>query len=205
MMHGNKPMKRLSLYLFLILFTPQTTSQADDIRDFEIEGMSIGDSLLDYFSEGEIKKFYRHDYPGSKKFFDLTIESGYSKLEVFDALLHGFKSGDKNYIIYNLGAALDFPNDIDSCLKKKNEITSELTELFAKLATSKSYSREHDQDKTGESKVYSTDFTFHTGEIARIVCIKWSDKFRKDNYIDHLRLFLSTNEYRKWINEEAWE
>ena len=49
-------MKRLSLYLFLILFTLQTPSQADDIRDFQIEGMSIGDSLLDYFSEGEIKK-----------------------------------------------------------------------------------------------------------------------------------------------------
>ena len=28
----------------------------DDIRDFEIEGMSIGDSALDFFSEEEIKK-----------------------------------------------------------------------------------------------------------------------------------------------------
>ena len=35
-------MKRLSLYLFLILFTFQTPSQADDIRDFQIEGMSVG-------------------------------------------------------------------------------------------------------------------------------------------------------------------
>ena len=52
----NKLMKRLSLYLFLILFTLQTPSWADDIRDFQIEGMSIGDSLLDYFSEKEIKK-----------------------------------------------------------------------------------------------------------------------------------------------------
>jgi len=41
------------LVLGLFLITP---SQADDIRDFQIEGMSIGDSLLDYFSEEEIKK-----------------------------------------------------------------------------------------------------------------------------------------------------
>ena len=34
--------------LGLFLITP---SQADDIRDFQIEGMSIGDSLLDYYSE----------------------------------------------------------------------------------------------------------------------------------------------------------
>jgi hypothetical protein len=51
----SKLMKRLSLYLFLILFTLPTPSQANDIRDFQIEGMSIGDSLLDYFTEKEIK------------------------------------------------------------------------------------------------------------------------------------------------------
>ena len=47
-------MKRLSLYLFLIFFTLLTPSQANDIRDFQIEGMSLGDSALDYFSEKEI-------------------------------------------------------------------------------------------------------------------------------------------------------
>ena len=43
--------------LGLFLITP---SQGDDIRDFEIEGMTIGDSLLDYVSEKEItkKKYY---------------------------------------------------------------------------------------------------------------------------------------------------
>ena len=52
----NKPMKRLSLYLFLLFFTLQTPSQADDIRDFQIEGMSVGDSLLDYINKEDRKK-----------------------------------------------------------------------------------------------------------------------------------------------------
>ena len=43
-------MKRLLLILILT-FSFQSLTKADDIRDFEIEGMSIGDSLLDYFSE----------------------------------------------------------------------------------------------------------------------------------------------------------
>ena len=63
----NKPMKRLSLYLFLILFTLQTPSQADDIRDFQIEGMSIGDSALDYFSETHLIK-NTWDYTNNKFF-----------------------------------------------------------------------------------------------------------------------------------------
>ena len=41
-------MKRLLLILILTL-SFQSLTKADDIRDFEIEGMSIGDSLLEYF------------------------------------------------------------------------------------------------------------------------------------------------------------
>ena len=40
------------LTLFVLLFS--TSVFADNISDFEIEGISIGDSLLDYFSEEEI-------------------------------------------------------------------------------------------------------------------------------------------------------
>ena len=44
------------LFLILILtLSFQTLSKADDIRDFQIEGISIGDNLLDYFSVDEIK------------------------------------------------------------------------------------------------------------------------------------------------------
>lgn len=47
------------MVLGLLLITP---SQANDIRDFQIEGMSLGDSLLNYFSKSEIKK-------GKKNYF----------------------------------------------------------------------------------------------------------------------------------------
>ena len=52
--------KFLAIFVLgLLLITP---SQADDIRDFQIEGISIGDSLLDFFSKEEIenkRKFYK--------------------------------------------------------------------------------------------------------------------------------------------------
>ena len=59
-------MKRLLLILILTL-SFQSWTKADDIRDFEIEGMSIGDSLLKYVSLDEIKKNMK-SYPGSKIF-----------------------------------------------------------------------------------------------------------------------------------------
>ena len=54
-------MKRLLLILILT-FSFQTLTKADDIRDFEIEGMSIGDSLLDYFTNKQVKKFVKITY-----------------------------------------------------------------------------------------------------------------------------------------------
>ena len=46
-------MKRFILIIILI-FSLQSWIRADDISDFEIEGMSIGDNLLDYFTKEEI-------------------------------------------------------------------------------------------------------------------------------------------------------
>ena len=48
-------MKRLFLILILT-FSFQSLSKADDIRDFEIEGISVGDSLLNLVNKSDIKK-----------------------------------------------------------------------------------------------------------------------------------------------------
>ena len=49
------------LVLFVLFFSSSVL--ADDIGDFQIEGMSIGDSLLDFFSEEEIdNNFHKGQY-----------------------------------------------------------------------------------------------------------------------------------------------
>jgi len=47
-------MKFLIFMIFIISF--QSWVKADDVKDFEIDGMSIGDSLLEYKSFNEIQK-----------------------------------------------------------------------------------------------------------------------------------------------------
>ncbi len=44
---------KIILSLLIIIFSLQSLTKADDIRDFEIEGISIGDSLLKHFSKKE--------------------------------------------------------------------------------------------------------------------------------------------------------
>ena len=48
-------MKHIITYLLIIFFLILNNHiKADDIRDFEIEEISIGDSLLDFFTLNEI-------------------------------------------------------------------------------------------------------------------------------------------------------
>ena len=56
------------LSILILIFCLQSWTKADDISDFQIEGMSIGDSALDYFSKEEISKSNIYNF---KKIFRL--------------------------------------------------------------------------------------------------------------------------------------
>ena len=46
------------LFIIIIIFISfQSLTKADDIRDFQIEGMSIGDSFVRHLSEESLRKF----------------------------------------------------------------------------------------------------------------------------------------------------
>ena len=90
-------MKRLLLILILTL-SFQTLIKADDIRDFQIEGMSVGDSALDYFTKKELNE-YVADYYSSDKFSTSAL---YNNLVKYEYLQLSFKKNDSNYLIQDL-------------------------------------------------------------------------------------------------------
>ena len=49
-------MKKLLSYLIIIFFSSFTFSFSEDISDFQIEGISVGDSVYDYFTEKTLSK-----------------------------------------------------------------------------------------------------------------------------------------------------
>ena len=62
---------RIVLSFIILIFSFQTFSNANDIKEFEIEGMSIGDSLLNFVSKKSVKTqiedkrtsvYYDNDY-----------------------------------------------------------------------------------------------------------------------------------------------
>ena len=87
---------KIFLTLFVLLFS--SSMFADDISDFEIEGISIGDSLLDYFSETEIKNQTKYIYEehGTK---EIAVIFYYTNLKIYDAVQLDFKTEDPQLTI----------------------------------------------------------------------------------------------------------
>ena len=70
-------MKKILLLLFLSFFI-NLHAQAEDIKDFQIGGISLNDSLLNTFSEKEIKKAKRKTSFKSKKYLMYTFIGDYN-------------------------------------------------------------------------------------------------------------------------------
>ena len=64
---------RIILAILILIFSFQPFTKADDIKDFQIEGISIGDSLLDYFNMEEVSKSLIEGYPNSDKYKRIQI------------------------------------------------------------------------------------------------------------------------------------
>ena len=147
-------MKRLLLILILT-FSFQSLTKADDISDFEIEGMSIGDSLLEYFDESIILTNPRYDHTNTNwnndEMFQLrTYEKG-----LYTEIMFALKKNDKKYIIYSISGLVRMDNNISKCYKDMKSVALELEELFPNTTKSKIYYDELSEDKTGNSKVRS--------------------------------------------------
>ena len=185
-------MKKLSTYLFLILFSFSAPSFADDIRDFQIEGISVGDSLLDYMSEEEIKENLGYVYPDKK--FTISIYNKSS--EIYDSVGITYKSKDKTYTIHGVIGLIDYPNNIESCYEKQDEIEKEISFIFNE-SKKKNWGILvlHLKGLAAEGSTYKPiSYDFNNGERITIACYYYSDTPQENQ----LKIYIRSKEFKEY-------
>ncbi len=192
------------LIIVLTIFGFQSWTKADDISDFQIEGMSIGDSLLDFYTKKEIKKFMKDYYPKSKKFY--LLENDFSKYKNYENVQFAFKKKDKKFLIYGISGAIFYEKNIKECLPKMREIEKELNIIFKNTEIKQYGEAILNRDDTDKSKqLAQTQYLFSNGGVISIECTDWSEKFtKKYNYIDNLSITIYSNEYADFVRYEAY-
>jgi len=184
-------MKRLLLILILTL-SFQSLTKADDIRDFEIEGMSIGDSLLDYMSKSEIKENYI-DYGSNLKFYaSLYNESSsqYDRIEIW------LKTKDKKFVIYAVNAGI-YINNLKECIEQRDSIVNDIKSLFLNIKHEEG-EKKHDAYK--DSKQYLSQFVFNdSNDNLRVECVIFGKKTKKKHgFENYLSVIVQSDDYVTW-------
>jgi hypothetical protein len=186
------------LAILILTLTFQDSSLADDIRAFNIEGMRIGDSALDYFSEDQIKNNKRNYY-NNDEFFPSEL-AYLPSFKIYDAIQITYKSDDKQYKLHEIAGFIDFPKNIKDCNKKMKEIAKDVSELFPDTKKEK-YKGKHVGDPNGKSLVTRVTFKLDSAYVS-IECIEWSKQM---GYLDTLRVSAKTKEFDIWLKNKAYK
>ena len=185
------------IVLSLCLITP---SQADDIRDFQIAGMSLGDNAIDFFEEEKIKK----NDPYRKR-----VVKGFVKLrdKTYEELSFAYSKNDKKMKTLQI-QGIKYFDDIAKCKLEKAVIEKEFDIIFSNQKKKK-YSQSHTADPSKKSKIHGINYKFKSGDLIHISCNEW-EKFTdrngvKVNLTDSLKVEIVSNEYFDFIRNEAYK
>ena len=162
------------------------------IKNLQIEGISLGDSALDFFDENQIKD-NEWDYYKNKYYTPVQLER-MPFFKTYDAVDFSYKTGDGNYKIHDLTGVIYFDN-ISLCYKKMDELYEDFQSILLGASISEKLIR-HDPSGVGDKKTF---YEFNYGDfLVHLSCYDYVDE------IDILAVEIRTKDFDKWILEEAY-
>ena len=186
---------RIFLSIMILIFIFQSWTKANDVRDFEIEGMSIGDSALDFFNMSEIKKNSKNYYK-NKKYTPIEFNH-YESFETYWGVDINVLTNDKKYKIEGLKGVIDYRNkSMEKCKKQLIEIADQISTLFVDFEKTNIKTRNHGADPTGNSKNTSIAFYSSQDDIITVFC---SDYSEESGWMDHLGVEIKTKKFNNFL------
>ena len=194
-------MKRF-IIITIIVFGFFSKSLANDISDFQIEGLYVGESLLDYASLKKIKASKsKQQFPNDK--YIIYLGEKLIELKTYEYLNIDIKKNDKKFTIVGLSGIKPY-NTLEECNNLKNEIQSSLEKIFN--FNSKDITKyPSKQDKTGKSMVYGIQNylkPYPSLEAININCYHFAgDKKNSRN----LQVSINSEEFAHFLINDAYK
>jgi len=194
--------KFLSIVVLGFMCCGLSLAEAEDIRDFEIEGISVGNSLLDVATKKEIDKAKSSTQFPNDKFTIYKLEK-LKSLKKYDWVSVTTKKNDKNYVVTNIGGAVGYKK-LDKCLELKKDIQKDIERSF-KIIDKQETNYASKQDKTGNSIIYGIQYylkPYPSNESIVINCYHMTDA---SNITRSLKVTVNPEEYAYFLIEEAFK
>ena len=206
-------MKRLLILVFSIFLFSSPSIFADDIYDLQIEGISIGDSLLDYMTKDEIleeieyTKDYYYYLKEPNKYVEVYLRDDFA---IFDMLSFFIRNNSSNayvtnknekYTIISIRGGIAYDDDLEGCVQKRNEIAEDFSEMLFNAEKWDTIFPKSD-DPSGRSTIDIVNFELE-GNLVQLACTDYEKTFKiKNNIVDSLSVILRSKEIRRWLNDK---
>ena len=170
---------------------------AEEIKEFQIEGISIGDSLLDHLSENKIKRNMNdvYNYIEEKKFITTGFFTNDSKSE-YDFIQLTLKLNDSKYTVYGVGGNITNISE-PKCLSKQHEVDKYISNFFKDYERINPITVSHPVDPSNKSTVTQIGYQLNGG-VALIECYNFSNTV---SYPDSFVLSLYSKELNEWLQK----
>ena len=195
---------RVFIAVLVLIFSLQSWTKADDIRDFEIEGMSIGDSLLDYMDENTIIKEMNKEgisYFYNDDFVSMSTWIIRDKFKIYNDVGVILKINDNKYKIYALEGVLYMNEDshIEECYKKQNEITKDIQNSFNFTINEDTWFVSKKNLKKHQLSVKYIDFNLPQGGTVRTICFEIKPGIKKHSNANLLYVVVNSAEFMNYL------
>tara|TARA_B100000575_G_scaffold243291_1_gene206965 strand:- start:132 stop:731 length:600 start_codon:yes stop_codon:yes gene_type:complete len=149
--------------------------QKEYVKDFKVEGISVGESLLTYFSEEHILEFQRKvDIKGNPISIEdsIYIDSNFDKFqfETYQSLQVYYKVDDKDYTILTIGGAIFYGSDNQKCMNKLFEVRDILKEQYKSPKITENLNQTPYESDMGDTIYNDISFIFENDEMIMISC-----------------------------------
>lgn len=188
---------RIFILFIIIFFNAQSFVKADEISEFEIEGISIGDSLLNFTTVNYIKNNFGKWY--DDEYHQLILNDNFLH---YEDVIVSFKPTDKNFTIVSVSGSINYGSNINECYLEQKKVDTIFLEIFPNadrrvdILEKGSYGLENG-DTNSKQIVY--DFS---GGTAVIDCLDWDQKF-KPKYMDRILISIDNEEFRRWLTKNS--
>ena len=195
-------MKKFFIYICFSIFILLPLSSAEDISEYEIEGISVGDSLLKYMSRAEIENNLTYVYEDLDKDIGKDVaQISYNKnLKIYDEIHLDFKTTDDIFEIIALNGVLFYEDNVSECYQKQLQLVEELKLVFKGVDVRKEGPSNHPAYPNGEIKYIRFAFFINENEYSNleVFCYDIVEELKKT---DRLTLNLKSKKFNDYAGK----
>jgi hypothetical protein len=189
---------RVFIAVLILIFSLQSWTNADDIKEFQIEGMSIGDSLLNFASEKDIENHRSKNQSSYNKHIIFEADK-FIKINQYDFLGVSTKNNDPKYIITSISGKMFYDN-LSECKKLRKSIVNDIKKIIKFDSFEKSKYKSQD----GKATVHAIQFylkPYPSVESIVVNCIQYP----KNKTHNNLSVSINSEEYAYWLINDAYK